>query len=136
MIVTSDIFHKNGFRLTRQRKIILESLTKHPQSISDICAEMKNRNIKIDQVTVYRSIKTLLKLGVVGKLRLNQNGAKFELLDQNHHHHLVCEKCGLVQNVPINDDYLIRYISSRTEFKINSHSFEFYGFCTACQKSK
>lgn len=135
MDLNTEFFHKNGLRLTEQRKSILIVLTDHPQSITEICHRLKYKKSQIDQVTVYRTLSCLVKLGIVGKTKFKDNNAKYELLDQkHHHHHLVCEKCGLVQDIPINDDFLMSYISKTTDFKITSHSLEFFGKCQKCQK--
>lgn len=133
MSPNSDLFHKYGYRLTKQRQILLESLTDYPQSIVQIKQTLDQKHINIDQTTVYRSLDCLVKLGLVGKTRFGDNTSKFELLDNHHHHHLVCEKCGIVEDIPLNDEKMISDIGRRTKFKITRHSLEFFGICEKCQ---
>jgi Fur family ferric uptake transcriptional regulator len=137
MQVDLSVFHKNGFRLTKPRQKIIGVLTDHPQSIAEICHSLKRQRQHIDQVTVYRSLVCLMKMGIVAKTNFQDNGAKYELLDvKHHHHHLVCEKCGLVQDIPIDDNYLITYINKSLDFKVTSHCLEFFGLCRKCQVGK
>jgi Fur family transcriptional regulator, ferric uptake regulator len=134
MTPDSDLFHNNGLRLTKQRKLLLQNLTDIPLSAEEIFRKLKLNHAAIDQATVYRSLDCLVKLGLVGKIQFGDNVSKFELLDSHHHHHLVCEKCGVVEDIPLNDEKMFKNIGKKTKFKIIRHSLEFFGICYECQK--
>ena len=91
----AHILRKNGCRLTSQRQYILSVLTPQPQSVRDVITSLHSQGIRIDKVTVYRTLDRLVELGIVGKIQFKDKTAKFELLtEMNHHHHLVCDLCG------------------------------------------
>jgi hypothetical protein len=62
---------------------------------------------------------------------------RYELLQEGHHHHVICSKCRKVQDVVLKVDLDAEEhkIQKDTGFKIQSHSLEFFGLCTDCQTS-
>ena len=130
----SQILRQKGYRLTHQRQQILDALTAFPQSVEDVIAALKNRNESIDRVTVYRTLDCFVDLGVVGKTQFKDKIAKYELLTEaHHHHHLVCDKCGSVEDVALNEAFLLRKVREQTNFQVKSHSLEFFGLCANCR---
>ncbi len=127
-------FHEQGFRVTRPTQDILEVLTHFPQSAAEICQALKRKKKKIDPVTVYRTLDRCTKVGIVNRIQFKDKILKYELYQENHHHHhLVCDHCGSVEDVLLNEKYLLKKISQKTKFKIQSHALEFFGLCTKCQ---
>jgi len=60
---------------------------------------------------------------------------RYEFKTNHHHHHLVCTSCGRVQDVEANVvEKLENEIQKNKNFKVQSHSMEFFGLCSACQK--
>lgn len=126
--------HKKGYRLTNQRQKILSALTSTPQSVEEVMASLRKTTTKIDRVTVYRSLDRFVDLGVVGKTQFKDKTAKYELLtDKKHHHHLVCDKCGFIEDIAIDESILLRSVSKKTSFLVKSHCLEFFGLCTDCK---
>ena len=60
----------------------------------------------------------------------------FELTTVDHHDHLVCSKCGLVEEFfdEIIEDRQDK-IAANFGFEITDHSLYLYGICADCQKS-
>jgi Fe2+ or Zn2+ uptake regulation protein len=111
---------------------ILEHSNK-PISLEEIVKLMKTK--KADYTTVYRNISSLKKLNLVRQVSLNASQSYYELSQKPHHHHLVCESCGMVKDVfncaEIN---LSQALIKRNGFaKINYHSLEFFGLCNKCK---
>lgn len=112
----------------------MDVLTPYPQSISEILSLLKKRGAAVDKVTVYRVLDCFLKMGIISKIQFKDKSAKFELISKDsHHHHLVCDRCGSVKDIPLDDDHLLQKISQETDFRIESHSLEFFGICRKCQ---
>ena len=123
-----------GYRRTQPRKLVLEALSFHPQSVADIVALIKKRGVNIDITTVYRTLEILVDLGIVAKTTFTNQTTLFELLaENNHHHHLVCNDCGLIEDVSLDEAELMKQVCKQTKFKIYSHSLEFFGLCAKCQ---
>lgn len=121
-----------GYRLTESRKQILEALTFHPQSVTDIVNSLNKKQANVDMSTIYRTLEILIELGVVGTTKFD-NKAMFELLSDNHHHHLICNDCGSIEDIPLDEDMLMNQVSDQTKFQVQSHSLEFFGLCANCQ---
>ncbi len=130
----SQILRQKGYRLTHQRQQILDVLTVFPQSVEDVISALKSKNESIDRVTVYRTLDCFVDLGVASKTQFKDKTAKYELLKEaHHHHHLVCDHCGSVEDIALNEAFLIRKVSEQTNFQVKSHSLEFFGLCANCR---
>jgi Fur family ferric uptake transcriptional regulator len=130
-----DNLHKKGFRITKPRQEILDVLSGHPQSVAEIFSVLKKSNVNIDKVTVYRTLDCFTHLGIVDKTQFKDKTAKFELVSRSdHHHHLVCDICGEVEDIPLDEEILLKQVTKHSSFQVNSHSLEFFGICSNCQQ--
>lgn len=125
---------EEGHRLTRQRQLVLDELTSVPRSVADIASSLRRKKGSIDRVTIYRTLNCLVGLGLAAKTRFKDKVAKYELVsDVPHHHHLVCDRCGAVEDITLDHSLLMAEVSKRTDFKVLGHSLEFFGLCVKCQ---
>jgi Fur family ferric uptake transcriptional regulator len=125
---------QEGYRLTSQRQQIIDALTSSPQSVLEIISFLKSKGVSVDKVTIYRTLDCFVKLGIAAKTQFKDKTAKYELLTaSNHHHHLVCDQCGSVEDIPLDDSILLKRVRKQTDFQIKSHSLEFFGICANCQ---
>jgi Fur family transcriptional regulator, ferric uptake regulator len=86
--------------------------------------------------SVYRILDTLTQRGLLQRLDLGDGITRFEPLriDEDHHHHLVCDDCGKVE--PFADDSLesvIRKVEKRSGYAVAAHDVVLRGACTACR---
>jgi len=91
-----------GLRITLQRRLICQVLAGAPDehlSAIDI-AERAGSPDPIDVSTVYRTLEVFEELGVVHHVHLGHGPGIYHLSDRSDHHHLVCEKCGRVVDLP------------------------------------
>jgi Fur family transcriptional regulator, ferric uptake regulator len=131
----NSLFQQKGYRMTKQREQVYKTLTCIPQSAQQIFSLLNKQKSTIDKVTVYRTLNCLAKLGLVSQTQFQDQIAKYEIVKKNgHHHHLVCNNCGLVEDVPVNENFFINKIKKQTDFLISSHILEFFGICHKCQK--
>jgi Fur family ferric uptake transcriptional regulator len=133
MVKVLDQLRKKGYRLTLPRRQILEALTSHPQSVADIVNSLEKRQADVDVATIYRTLEVMFELGVVGKTKFKDQTTMFELLSGGHHHHLICNNCGSIEDIPLNEVLLMNQVDKQTKFKVQSHSLEFFGLCANCQ---
>lgn len=136
----TDRLRKQSLKITGPRQSILEVMRDHPRPllIKEIHAQMGKGDC--DLVTVYRSMSTLQKMGIVRKVDFGKGGSRFELITDEgaaHHHHLVCETCQAVLQL---DDCLLHDVERRIEkasgFRMVTHRLEFFGICPDCQAGK
>lgn len=130
----NKLLRQKGYRLTKQRQQVLGALTPFPQSVAEVISFLESKDVDVDKVTVYRTLDCFVKLGAVGKTLFKDKTAKYELLTEaNHHHHLVCDKCGSIEDIFLNEKLLLNKVCIQTDFQIKSHSLEFFGVCANCQ---
>jgi Fur family transcriptional regulator, ferric uptake regulator len=117
-----------GYKATPQRMAVLQALVEEQhQSLEEIRA----RCPEVGLVTVYRTLDLLGSLGIVRRLDLG-DGARYELAE-NHHHHLICESCGVIsefEECPLDPK---RLPPGSADFEVRAHSLEVYGWCGACR---
>jgi len=133
MEATLNIIQKSGQRITTQKKNVLEALQKKPQSVLQILNLIQSKKNSIDKATIYRILANFIKLGVVKEINLGGRESCYELSNCEHHHHLVCENCGQVEDVKFCEDVILKEVQKRSDFKIKNHSLEFFGTCKKCQ---
>jgi Fur family ferric uptake transcriptional regulator len=89
----------------------------------------------VSRASVYRILDQLERLGLVQRVETGQTMVRFERCHgQEHHHHLVCERCGLV--TPFADAGLeraIRSISERVPLAVSEHEIVLRGWCPDCR---
>ena len=122
-----------NLKVTNQRLSILKTLNKGPKShftAKDIFEEVSTKHPNIGFATVYRFLKETSRFGITSELRIGYAPARYELKVREHHHHIVCTKCGKIiefQNETIEKQ--ITKIGKDHNFSIEHHIFELYGCC-------
>ncbi len=127
---------KAGLKVTNPRLKILEILNKnveHHLSAEEIYNLLKEQDEDVGVATVYRVLTQFEEAGLVIRHRFEGDQAVFELDRDEHHDHLVCVKCGLIE------EFVDEVIEDRQEkialkygFKITEHNLTIYGICPKC----
>ena len=128
-----------NLKVTKQRLSILKALNKGPKShvtAKDVFEKVRTEYPNIGFATVYRFLKSTSRFGIISELRIGHLPARYELKVREHHHHIVCTKCGKIvefQNQIIEKQ--IKKISKDHCFSLEHHIFELYGRCNlpSCQ---
>jgi Fur family ferric uptake transcriptional regulator len=89
----------------------------------------------VSRASVYRVLDELERLRLVQRVETGQAMVRYErVLDHaEHHHHLVCDHCGLV--MPFADAGLERAIERLSEsvpFSVSEHEIVLHGTCRDC----
>ncbi|MDQ3936614.1 MAG: transcriptional repressor [Actinomycetota bacterium] len=129
-----------GHRSGSGRRAVIEVLARHDclMTANDILAELQGGGHPIGFATVYRALETLTELGLVRRVDAGTGSAAYEPLDPSgeHHHHVVCDRCGEV--TPFVDEELERSIarlSRRLGGDIHSHEVTLRGACAGCREN-
>lgn len=132
-----QLIKNNHLKNTAARVAILEFLQKNsePVDVLEVMDYLKKKGLKTNLTTVYRVLDSFLTVGLVKKLELHEGKYRYELSSLRHHHHLVCQNCGKIEDIEnCSLEGLEEKITNRSEFLIKYHSLEFYGLCRDCQK--
>ncbi len=133
-----ETLQTKGYRLTTGRIALLELLLEagRPLNVREILESWKGH--PLNQVTLYRALENLSDTGVINRVDLNTGTARYEYTpNKPHHHHLVCTKCDVVEDVESCTVSTLqkKVLSGSRRFKsIYSHNLEFFGICRSCAK--
>jgi len=135
----TDRMRAKGLRMTSQRLILAELLENADEHLDaeKVYQLARRKDPKIHRATVYRTLNTLKKLGLIDELDLmHVTGDRhfYEIRPSVFHIHLVCMRCGAVEEPsgPFWQDLKVR-VMHETEFKPEVVRLEMGGTCTACQ---
>lgn len=111
---------------------LLES-AKKPVDVQTMIEFLKKEDIQTDPATVFRIVNMFTEKGLLKPIQLNEGKFRYELTSKEDHHHLVCENCGEIEDISdCNISALEKDIEKKKEFKVTSHSLEFFGICSDC----
>lgn len=131
-----DKLQAKGLKITPQRqeilKVFLESDNNH-LSAEEVHGKITEKFPSMSLDTVYRTLGLFQGLGILTELNFGDRKSLFEINNSNHHHHLICTKCGLSQEI---DFCPLEFIDGKriANFKIQKHIFEIFGICANCKE--
>lgn len=126
---------QSGGRLTSARRAIVDALVGASDHVTaeQLAAAVQQHRPDVHLTTVYRFLDALETLGLVDHVHLGHGRAVYHLADEAHHH-LVCEECGVVVEVP--DEVftaLGHELMARYGFEARPHHFAVVGRCESCR---
>ncbi len=125
-----------GLKATLPRLKILELFEKSDNrhlSAEDVYKILLNSGDDVGLATVYRVLTQFEDAGLLIRHHFESGKAVFELNQGDHHDHIVCVKCGIVEE--FYDEEIERRQQKAAEsrgFKIQDHSLMIYGVCEKC----
>ncbi len=101
--------------------------------IEDALRESSSR--RVSRASVYRILDELERLALVQRVEIGQAMLRYERVcaEEGHHHHLVCDECGIV--MPFSDPALeqaITSLSERVPLAVSEHEIVIHGACRDC----
>lgn len=138
MAAESQELKDAGLKITLPRlKIlqVLESSTDHHLSAEDVYKQLLNNGEEIGLATVYRVLTQFESAGLVLRHHFEGDHSVFEIAPEDHHDHLVCVKCGRVEEF-IDDEIERRQklIAKERGFELTDHNLNMYGLCPDCRQ--
>lgn len=127
-----------GLKVTAPRTKILEIFEtsgKRHLSAEEIYRKLVALGEDIGMATVYRVLTQFEDAGILTRHHFSENHSIFELDSGEHHDHLVCVKCGHVEEFI---DTIIeerqKEIAVKAGYQMSDHSLHIYGLCPQCQQ--
>ena len=113
---------------------ILEQSAEHHLSAENVYKALLDLGEDVGLATVYRVLAQFEAAGLINRHNFEGGYSVYELSQGDHHDHLVCVKCGRVEEFV---DEIIeqrqRMIAERSQFKMTDHALNIYGLCPNCQ---
>jgi len=124
------------FRVTPARRALFEifSSTAEPLTVAKVISALGDKGIQVNKTTVYRELDFLLHQGIVSEVVIDSGKKFYEATEAKHHHHLICNRCGTIKDVVLENDLgnEEKRIEIINNFRIQKHSLEFFGLCANC----
>ena len=132
-----DHIKSAGLKVTTPRVVILGIFEESPSthlSAEDLYQILVSRGHDFSLATVYRVLTQFERANMLIKHRFEDDKSVYELASDDHHDHLVCEKCGKIEefNDPIIEQRQIE-VAKKFGFKMTDHTLSMYGLCKGCQ---
>lgn len=125
-----------GLKVTLPRLKILDMLESEKNrhlSAEDMYKALLDDGEEIGLATVYRVLTQFETAGLVNRHHFEGGNSVFELNQGEHHDHILCVKCGRVDEF---FDEIIEerqtMIAKKMGYKMTDHSLYVYGICPAC----
>jgi Fur family ferric uptake transcriptional regulator len=126
---------ERNLRRTQQREAILEvflATTGHITS-EDLYQKVREKHRHIGYTTVYRTMKLLCEAGLATERHFDDGVTRYEI-QQEHHDHLVCVRCGKIVEFECSMiESAQDNIAEEYGFRLLRHRHELYGHCPDCQ---
>ncbi len=136
----SSGLRKAGLKVTLPRMKILEVLQQSPQrhvSAEEVYRALLDAGEDIGLATVYRVLTQFETAAIVERHNFQGSHSVFELNDTKHHDHIVCIRCGRVEEFV---DETIEKRQQETararDFRMTGHSLVLYGLCPDCRAAE
>jgi Fur family ferric uptake transcriptional regulator len=125
--------HKRG----GARRAVIELLDGQTCALTAVEIEdaLRGERRRVSRASVYRILDELERLGLVQRVETGQAMVRYERVceHEEHHHHLVCDECGVV--MPFSDKALesaIETLSERVPLRVSEHEIVLHGSCQDC----
>ena len=126
-----ELLQSKGYKMTPQRRTVIKALYECGQfpTAQDILDYAKKINPDMGIDTIYRNLNLLTEIGVLNQINIKSRDVSVFEMAIKHHHHLICLNCGKTECL----DYCpvlkgVEKLALKNNFKIMSHSLEFYGY--------
>lgn len=130
----ASLLAAKGHRLSAGRRAVVEAMLAGDDLFS--VTDIQRLVPRIGRATVFRTMKLLVDLDLVCRVRLEDGSLRYRLSGAAHHHHLVCTGCGSVEDFSDCDlDAMSESVAGRTKYEIQGHWLELYGLCPTCRVS-
>ncbi len=131
----ADNLRISGLKATLPRMRVLDVFKRSDSrhlSAEDVYRELLNGGADVGLATVYRVLMQFEQAGLLSRSHFDTGKAVFELRQSNHHDHLVCVRCGRVEEFHDAEiEHRQRVVAEAMGFELREHALTLYGLCSA-----
>ena len=132
-----ESFSGAGLRSGGARTKVVDELATHGccRSAQEIHDALRSDGASIGMASVYRALEALEGFGLVQKTDLGNGVRMYEAVipGGDHHHHLVCERCGRISPFESEDlERAIHGVAEGRRYSVASHEVVIHGICPRC----
>ena len=140
-VVVGRRLRVGGMRYSRSRYAVVQILAGagRPLTLPEILEGDVGGGQVLAQSSAYRNLGELGEAAVVRRVDSGDDHARFELHESltGHHHHLVCDACGRIDDFEVSDEFEQRVfelaeLAADRGFRVDAHRFDMVGLCSDC----
>ena len=134
-----ELIRSHGLRRTPQRQATLEAVAaaKGHATAEEIVTRVRRKLPAVSPSTVYRTLASLEEVGILCHAHLGHTASVYHVGTAGLHQHLVCERCGAMQEVgEAQTAPFAKELERRFGFRANFTHFAVLGECKDCSRRK
>ena len=132
-----DLIRSHGLRRTPQRQATLEAVAAAAghATAEEIVKRVRRKLPAVSPSTVYRTLASLEEVGILCHAHLGHTASVYHVGTAGLHQHLVCERCGALQEVSeaVTEPFA-RTLRRSYGFRANFTHFAVLGLCASCAR--
>ncbi len=126
------LLKEHHIKITPQRLAIIELMDSYGHiSVRDIYEKIKANFPSLSLATVYKNINAMMESDFIKELKIVGQDNKYELTKERHSH-LICQKCGSIEDIHVDTSKLQEGIPTDSGFEVADISIQFFGTCKNC----
>lgn len=122
-------------RMTRQRRALdaILDATDGFLSAQDLHVRLRTGGERVALATIYSQLAKMAEAGQVDQIRTEAGEALYRRCRTEHHHHLRCRRCGLVEELeaPAVESWAAE-VATASGWADVTHTVEVAGICPSC----
>jgi len=129
----TDSLRAHHLKATPQRLEIAYTLHQRGHmNIEDLYETMLKKFNSISLATIYKNINIMIDNAFIQEVKIPHQKSVYELTKEAHSH-LVCDNCGMVEDVTLDLSSISDLAAHQTDFQIKKADLVFSGLCKNCQ---
>lgn len=132
-----ELIRSHGLRRTPQRQATLEAVAAAAghATAEEIVSRVRRKLPAVSPSTVYRTLASLEEVGILCHAHLGHTASVYHVGTAGLHQHLVCERCGAMQEVgEAQTRPFAKELERRFGFHANFTHFAVLGECRSCAR--
>jgi Fur family transcriptional regulator, stress-responsive regulator len=130
----ADALRSSGYRVTPQRLAVHDALREADRHVSadEVLNAISGRLPNVSLPTVYAALEALENAGLVRRVAAGRGPALYDAR-ATEHHHLVCRRCGAVEDLDasVDLDRVLR-LAAKAGFAPDDAEVVVRGLCSRC----
>ncbi len=125
----------HGVTPTPQRLAVFEAVAgrrDHP-GVETVFASLRGAMPTLSKTTVYAALQLLAEKGLVGTVRGDREGVRYDG-DAGFHAHFRCKACGGLFDVAVAGPHRRPFVDLPDGFEPDEEDLTYYGRCPACRR--
>jgi Fur family transcriptional regulator, ferric uptake regulator len=134
-----ELIRSHGLRRTPQRQATLEAVASAAghATAEEIVKRVRKKLPAVSPSTVYRTLASLEDVGILCHAHLGHTASVYHVGTAGLHQHLVCERCGALQEVSESlTQPFARGLKRSYGFEANFTHFAVLGLCKSCARKR